>query len=329
MSFYIHSKKNEANKDLIDISDQLKTYYTSPSNGAFKINNNLNSEAEFLQNTLAKSTSYTDNNNSTGFKIRNKYDITQNINTINNFIESDIPFVFKISIVSEGRLVLNLPSHESGYDFKVDWGDKSEIDSVVVEKSTATSTPIEHPYPLESGIIEYTISISGVFPTVDLLENPYLIEILSFGSSLTSLESSFKDCTFLTKVSSGFSKNLTNCKLMCYGCSGLVEFDTSGLFFVTSVDSAWNECSTLASFNTKGLINTTNADNAWKGCIALETFDAVGLVKLETFDNAWRHNVEYILGDTFLNYKQLIDLEDWDPKKDDGNAATGNPRIAA
>jgi hypothetical protein len=318
MSFYIHSKKNEANKDLIDISDQLKTYYTSPSKGAFKINNNLNSEAEFLQNTLVKSTPYTDNNNSTGFKIRNKYDITQNINTIKNFIEPNTPFVFKINIANSGDEFILPIVADTVYDFIVDWGD-----SVLQNfQYTSTNKNLDLVKKQYTEAIEYTISISGVFPTVNLKDNTQIIEILSFGSSLTSLENSFEGCTSITKVTSGFSKNLINCKSMCRGCIGLETFDTSGLFFVETVDNAWTECVELVSFNTKGLIKTINADNAWRGCTKLANFDAVGLVKLDTFEGAWLDGYQYTLGTDFVNYEQLTNLDEWIPGQD---SSTNSP----
>lgn len=227
-----------------------------------------------------------------------------------------------------------LPLESSGaYRFTVDWGDGNE------DLITSWDQPeVTHTY----GVLgSYTLKVYGQLTgwrfnnTGDKLKVTDFVDwgdlnlgnsgdhfngctnlVITAGADLdmegvTSLSSSFRNCTSLTSFPLIDTSNVTDFTSTWFSCTGLTSFPLIDVSSATELSQTWRNCQSITSFpliNTSTitnffrtwrsnealtsfpLIDTSNAtsmEGVWDGCIGLLTFPLIDTSNTTTLDGAW------------------------------------------
>ena len=108
------------------------------------------------------------------------------------------------------------------YNYTVDWGDGTTIDSGLTENK-------KHSYD-SSG--NYEVKISGTFPKFDMENETRLLSFESMGINNTVVDGdrSWFKCTSLTSFDSSGLIGVKTCMFAWFGCTGLTTFNSTGLY---------------------------------------------------------------------------------------------------
>ena len=169
------------------------------------------------------------------------------------------------------------------YDYTIDWGDGKVDDNITSEAMHTYET---------SG--EYTIKITGTFPTVYFdngEDKDKIIRVLDASIFEDDISGSFYGCTNLDTFNTTGMTSVTNCDGAWENCTGLTTFNASGLTSVTSCNVAWQSCSGLKTFNASALTSVLDCNFAWDNCSGLTTFNASTLTSVRDCNYAWHRCV--------------------------------------
>ena len=180
---------------------------------------------------------------------------------------------------------ITIPTQAGTFNAVVDWGDGT------VETIT-TYNGFSHEY---AAIDDYTISITGVFPSIYMngsASSTKLKQVTNLGTvGWTALNNAFYGCTNLTSFVSGSCDTSTvqNLQQMFNGCIGLVTADVSGLdtSSVSNMVYTFSNCQALTS-----MVGVEDWDiTGLNGTGDLTNFLTVGKMTTAQYDNLlinWR-----------------------------------------
>ena len=207
------------------------------------------------------------------------------------------PFISEWTVTDANKPVELLFYNYNNYDFRIDWGDGTNIVNHTTETihniSRTLNTDglytakVSHTYA-QAGV--YTITITGSVPKMRISTLDLNYKVTQLGNcGWTDLNFMFYNTSITSLNTEGAQYSpAVSCLSMCSMCEHLGEVDTVGLTNIMNCSDAWNGCIVLTNFNTQGLTNVIDFSNAWYGCIALENFNASGLTNVIYCSNAWR-----------------------------------------
>ena len=201
---------------------------------------------------------------------------------------------------------ITIPTQNDTFNAVVDWGDTSPLETIT------TFDGFVHTYATAG---DHTISISGVFPNIYMLDNPAMApklkKVLNLGTvGWTNLRLAFYNCINLTEVTVGSTdtSSVTDMFGVFQVCTGLTSVDLSSLdtssaattrqmFFqctgLTSVD--------LSSFDTSSV---TNMSSMFYNCTGLTSVD------VSSFDTSIVTTM-YQMFQNCNGLTSIVGVEDW------------------
>lgn len=198
--------------------------------------------------------------------------------------------------------VITLPLNVSGtYNFTVDWGDGSPLETHTTDTVTHTYvTPGEYVVKIDG-----TMTHWGFFGTGD---KDKIIEVLSFGDmGWTNLIGAFQGCTQLTSFAGGDVSGVTAMSYFFDGATALVSvdlssWDTSG---VTTFSKFFQNASSLTSVDLSMLDTSAATD-------LVSMFQGTSFTSLDL--STFNTSSVITMGSMFRNMTALTDLDltGWD-----------------
>lgn len=195
----------------------------------------------------------------------------------------------KTSTGSSTSTQVKLPLLSSGvYNFTVDWGDGSAIDTI----TTWNNAKVTHTYS-SSGI--YTVKITGVINgwkfnnTGDRLK---LKEISKFGSLNINDERAFSQCPNLVITASDTlgTIGLISASYMFNGCSSLTTVPLFDLSSVTNAYGVFYSCSSLTTIPLLDTSNVTDMGFMFYGCSALTSLPLLDTSNVTNMKGTFRNS---------------------------------------
>jgi hypothetical protein len=294
MSFSVDNIINDINANIIDISTKMGiTIPNTSTTSGFSTYDpivSLQNDSNFLSNTLQTLYGFAPIVQSGRDPLS---DLNNQVNFTVDFVSSiDTSFKFTLETIAPNEMfTLGTDIAYATYDYKIDWGDGNTEDISV-------NTSQQHTYLSAQS---YTVTITGVFPAIQMVGNVQITSILHLGDlGWLTLVNAFKNCTKLTSVNIPvFNPNnlILDCTTAWQGCTLLSSFLAIGLTSVTNCSSAWNGCTSLTSYDSSGLISVTNCNNAWNGT-SLTSFSTKDLGNVNDCSFAWGNCTSLITFDT-------------------------------
>ena len=216
-----------------------------------------------------------------------------------------IPFIMEVETTTANE-TFTLP-HLSGYDYnyEVDWGDGTPIQSV----SSYNDSNTTHTY--ESGST-YDIKINGVCDVLYFNNTGDILKVSKIKSlgNVKWKRLNFYGCSNLTSFNSGLFVNTTNITTLLYAfqsCTSLTSIDTTNwdTSNITIFQNVFYGCNNLTTINVSSwdVGNATTFRNMFYNCSSITTLNV----------SNWRPTQLINMYYTFYNCSTLttLDLSNW------------------
>jgi len=182
-------------------------------------------------------------------------------------------------------------------DFEVDWGDGIWLPYATGYSASVVSS---------TGLIKFR-SVNS--PTsIALMTDTFTGIDIQLSDTITSLSSSFLDCTNLTSFAMDDASNLENLGDAWRGCSGLIDFPLIDTSNVEAFSRAWRDCTSLTTLPALDYSSGLFFVATWRGCTNLVSLPALNTVIGTSFSN------------TFLDCTNLVCLTAIDTTAQTGTA---------
>jgi len=228
-------------------------------------------------------------------------------------------FVIKVKTDNTGTSnsdQFTLPGSSSySYNFDVDWGDGSPVETI---NSGSSWT---HTFAGGAGTysVEITENVAGGFPTIYFNnggDKSKLLEIEQWGTnrwdslsrsflgcsnvditatdhatantgSATNFSLCFHSCSSLTTLPLIDTSSGTNFALICYNCTALTDVAAINTANATTLRQAFYNCSSLTTFPQISTANCQDFYQTWRDCSALTSFPLIDTSSGTNFFQTW------------------------------------------
>ena len=192
-------------------------------------------------------------------------------------------FIFKITITTPNQIfTIPCPNISNTFNATVDYGDSTGTFSI----TSYNDSNLTHTFAVAG---QYTITISGTFPSIRFAGHPSSLlvnEVVDLGDvGWTTFSGSFTDCVNLTSFNSGTANtsDVTDMGNMFTNCTSLTNLDLSSFDTSNVIDMSrmFYSCTSLTSLDLSNF-NTSNVTNMVTTFYRLESLTSLDLSSFDT-----------------------------------------------